>query len=185
MVLLHSEKTKSGAPAPDFKLKSVDGKIYSLDSFKDKRVLIVMFICNHCPYVQAVENRIIQLARYFENKSVQFAGICSNDPTDYPDDRPEKLKERWLKKDYRFPYLIDESQDAARAYGAVCTPEFYVFDEKRKLIYRGQLDDNWKEPDKVTREDLKQAVEALLSGKAPLQDQKPSMGCSIKWKKAG
>lgn len=183
MALLHSEKTKPGAPAAPFKLKSADGKIYSLDSFKDKDVLLVMFICNHCPYVQAVEDRILKLARAFENKSVQFVGICSNDTTDYPDDRPEKLKERWLKKNYGFPYLIDEGQDVARSYGAVCTPEFYVFDGNRKLAYHGRFDNNWKEPDKVTREDLKEAIEGLLKGQAPSGDQTPSMGCSIKWKR--
>ena len=182
MVLLHSEKISLGTQAPDFNLKGVDGKKYSLASFQDKKVLVLMFICNHCPYVQAIEDRIIQLQRDYAAKSVQLIGICSNDPTDYPDDSPANLKKRWQEKDYRFPYLVDETQEVAKAYGAVCTPEFYVLDSARKLAYHGQLDNNWKEPQKVTRQDLRQAVDALLAGKKP-SEQVPSMGCSIKWKK--
>ncbi len=183
MVLLPSAKKQLGMPAPDFNLKAVDGKTYSLASFADKKVLVLMFICNHCPYVQAIEDRILRLQRDYANQSVQLVGICSNDPTDYPDDLPENLKKRWQKKDYHFPYLIDETQDVARAYGAVCTPDLYVFDERRQLAYHGQLDNNWKEPGKVTRHDLREAVETLLVGKKPSADQTPSMGCSIKWKK--
>ncbi len=183
MVLLHSEKKPEGFTAPDFNLLSVDGKRYSLASFKDKKVLVIMFICAHCPYVQAIEDRIIQLHREHEALSVQLVAICANDPTDYPDDSPANLKKRWHEKDYRFPYLIDETQDVARAYGAVCTPDLFVFDDKRKLAYHGQLDDNWKEHHRVKRRDLKEAIDALLKGQKPSQDQTPSMGCSIKWKK--
>jgi len=183
MVLLHSEKTRLGTPAPGFHLTGVDGKIYSLDGLKDKKALLVMFICSHCPYVQAVEDRILELERNYSGQGVQLIGICSNDPTDYPDDSPENLKKRWQEKNYRFPYLIDESQDVARAYGAVCTPEFYLYDEKRLLVYHGQLDDNWKEPGKVKRRDLKEAIDLLLKGEKPAAQQTPSMGCSIKWKK--
>ena len=183
MVLLHSEKKKIGAPAPDFQLKGVDGKLYSLESFRDKKVLVVMFICNHCPYVQAIEDRILQLQRDYAAQSVQLVGICSNDPTDYPEDSPANLKKRWQEKDYRFPYLIDETQDVARAYGAVCTPDLYAYDAERKLAYHGRFDDNWQNPRKVSRQDLREALDALLSGKRPSQDQVPSMGCSIKWRK--
>ena len=183
MVLLHSEKTKLGSPALDFSLKGVDQKPYSLASFSDKKVLVVMFICNHCPYVQAIEDRIIQLQRDYSKKSIQLVGICSNDPTEYPDDAPQSLKTRWQEKDYRFPYLIDETQDVARAYGAVCTPDIFVYDSGRKLAYRGQLDDNWKEPEKVTRHDLREVIDLLLNGSKPPAKQTPSMGCSIKWKK--
>ena len=183
MVLLHSEKRKLGGTAPDFSLKGVDGNDYSLADFADKKVLAVMFLCNHCPYVQAIEDRLIQLQRHFVGKSVQLVGICSNDPTDYPDDSPENLKKRWLAKDYRFPYLVDESQEVARAYGAVCTPDLYVYDSERKLAYHGRMDDDWQNPGKVKRQDLKEAVEALLAGKRPSQEQMSSMGCSIKWKK--
>jgi peroxiredoxin len=183
MVLLNSERIRLGSPAPDFNLKGVDGSSYSLASFDGKKALVVMFICNHCPYVQAIEDRLIELHRDYKDRGVGFAGICSNDPTDYPDDSPENLKKRWLAKQYGFPYLIDDSQEVARAYGAVCTPDLYVYDASRKLAYHGQLDNSWKDPSKVTRQDLRLALEALLNGKAACPDQTPSMGCSIKWRK--
>lgn len=182
MALLYSEKKKE-MKAPDFTLPGVDGKTYRLSEFKQE-VIVVLFICNHCPYVQAIEDRMIQLARDYASKSVQFMGICSNDPTDYPQDRPEALKKRWREKNYGFPYLIDETQESARAYGAVCTPDLFVFDKDRNLAYHGQLDDNWKEPSKVTHHDMRDALDALLAGKQPSQNQTPSMGCSIKWKKS-
>jgi len=183
MSLLKSDKRALGSPAPDFDLMGVDGERYSLSSFGKKHVLVIMFICNHCPYVQAIEDRFIALQRTFESEPVQLIGICSNDPTDYPDDSPESLKKQWQQKEYRFPYLIDDSQETAKAFGAVCTPDIFVYNEKRQLAYHGQLDDNWQHPEKVTREDLKIAIEALLSGKALASSQVPSMGCSIKWKK--
>ena len=183
MVLLNSEKSPLGTAAPDFHLKSVDGKSYSLASFKNQKLLLIMFICNHCPYVQAVEDRILQLHRDYASKGVQCVGICSNDPTDYPDDSPANLLKRWKEKNYGFPYLIDETQDVAKTYSAVCTPEFYLYDAQHKLAYHGQLDNSWKESAKVTRQDLKNAIDLLLAGKRPSSDQTPSMGCSIKWKK--
>ncbi len=183
MVLLHSEIKKLGGTLPDFELAGVDGRSYSSETFKDKKVLVVMFICNHCPYVQAVEDRLIQLQRDYASKSVQLIGICANDPTDYPDDAPQSLARRAKEKDYRFPYLVDENQEVAKRFGAVCTPEFYVYGPDRRLAYHGQLDDNWKEPSKVSRRDLREAVDSLLAGDAPSQEQTPSMGCSIKWKK--
>jgi hypothetical protein len=115
---------------------------------------------------------------------VQWVGICANDPTDYPDDSKENLLKRWKAKVYGFPYLMDETQAVARAYGAVCTPEFYVYDQSRSLRYHGQLDNNWKEPSQVTRQDLREALDQLLAGKLPSKEQTPSMGCSIKWRKA-
>ena len=183
MVLLQSQKKELGTPAHDFSLKGVDGKNYTLASFANKKVLVIMFICNHCPYVKAIEERVIQFQRDSATQGVQLVGICSNDPTDYPDDTPENLKKRWLAKNYGFPYLIDESQQVARDYGAVCTPEFYVFDSGRKLAYHGQLDDNWKDPSQVKRRDLREALDALLAGKTSSAEQVSSMGCSIKWKK--
>lgn len=183
MVLLHSEKKALGTPAPDFSLTSVDSKRYSLKDFQSKKILAVLFICNHCPYVQAVEDRILSLRRRFEKQSVQLVGICSNDPTDYPDDKPENLLKRWQTKEYGFPYLVDESQDVARIFGAVCTPDIFVYDDKRLLAYHGRIDDNWQDAKKVTREELKEAIEALWAGKKPSSQQNPSMGCSIKWKK--
>lgn len=184
MVLLHSEKTRLGTPAPDFSLASVDAKKYTLASFVGKKALVIMFICNHCPYVKAIEDRIIQLERDYSVKGVQLVGICSNDPTDYPDDSPANLKKRWQEKDYRFPYLLDESQAVAKSYGAVCTPDIFVYDEKQLLAYRGQLDNNWQEPSKVTRHDLREALDELLAGRKPASVQNPSMGCSIKWRKS-
>ena len=183
MVLLNSENTPLGTRASPFHLKSVDGKKYSIDDFKDKKALVVMFICAHCPYVQAVEDRIVQLRKDYEGKSVQLVGICSNDPTDYPDDRPENLRKRAEAKGYGFPYLVDETQDVAKAYGAVCTPDIYVYGPDRKLAYHGRIDDNWKEPHKVTKHDLKEAIDLILACKQPPPSQMPSMGCSIKWKK--
>ena len=182
-MLLKSTDIKLGTPAPDFSLPSVEGKVYSLKDFRYAKGLVVMFICNHCPYVQAIEDRYIALARAYREKDVAFVGICSNDPTDYPDDRPEKLKERWEKKRYGFPYLIDESQEVAKAYEAVCTPDIYLFDNEQTLFYHGRLDDNWQNEWGVKRHDLALALDLLLSGKAPPLEQHPSMGCSIKWKK--
>ena len=181
-MLLHSEKKRLGESARDFTLLGVDGKTYSLNSFASKKVWVLMFICNHCPYVQAIEDRIIQLQRDTADKGVQLVGICSNDPTDYPDDRPENLKKRWMQKDYRFPYLLDDTQEVAKSYGAVCTPDIFVYDAARRLAYHGQLDDNWKEPKKVKRHDLREAIDRLLKGQSPDENQTPSMGCSIKWK---
>ena len=142
-----------------------------------------MFICAHCPYVVAVEDRIVQLRKDYEGRSVQLVGICANDPTDYPDDKPENLKKRAEQKGYGFPYLVDESQEIAKAYGAVCTPEFYVYGPERKLAYHGRLDDNWKEAQNVKKQELREARDLLLAGQTPPAAQMPSMGCSIKWKK--
>ncbi len=183
MALTESKQVALGTAAADFLLPAVDGKRYALADFADAKVLVVLFICNHCPYVQAVEERILSLAREFGPKGVQFVGICANDPTDYPDDSFANLKKRWREKKYGFPYLVDESQTTARAFQAVCTPDIFVYNAQRKLAYRGRIDDNWQNPNKVTRHELKEALQALLAGKAPSADQKPSIGCSIKWKR--
>ena len=184
MALTESRDLSLGTACPDFRLRSVDGKSFARDDFKEKPVLVVMFICNHCPYVQAVEDRIVQLRRDYEPRGVQLVGICSNDPTDYPDDRPERLLQRWREKGYGFPYLLDETQDVARAFNAVCTPDIYVFDADRRLAYHGRIDDNWQQPAKVKRRELAAAVDALLAGRAPEREQQPAIGCSIKWRKA-
>jgi peroxiredoxin len=183
MALTESRDLALGTPCPDFRLRSVDDRTVARDDFRDRQALVVMFICNHCPYVQAVEDRIIALGREYGPRGVQLVGICSNDPTDYPDDRPERLLARWRDKAYGFPYLIDETQDVARAFGAVCTPDLYVFDRERRLAYHGRLDDNWQQPGKVKRRDLAAALDALLEGRVPSRDQTHSIGCSIKWKK--
>jgi len=184
MALTENRDLPLGSPCPDFRLPSVDGKTYARDDFRDKPVLVVMFICNHCPYVQAVEARIIDLQRAYGARGVQLVGICANDPTDYPDDRPERLLARWREKGYGFPYLIDAAQDVARAFDAVCTPDIYVYGPDRRLAYHGRIDDSWQDPKKVTRRELAAALDALLAGQQPAREQLHSIGCSIKWRKA-
>jgi peroxiredoxin len=179
---VESAEPKLGAPCPDFRLPAVDGKSYARADFADAPVLVVMFICNHCPYVKAVEDRIIALQRRFGPRGVQLVGVCANDAASYPDDAFDQLAARWREKDYRFPYLHDESQEVARAFGAVCTPDIFVYDRERALSYRGRIDDSWKDPGKVTRHELADALEALLAGQRPSSEQRPSLGCSIKWR---
>lgn len=181
MPLLHSNAPQIGAACPDFSLTSVDDKNYSLCDFSSSKALLVAFICNHCPYVRAIEDRLIALAHSFSTRDLQVVGICSNDAKNYPDDGKLPLRKRAEEKDYRFPYLLDEDQSIARAFDAVCTPDLYLYDHHRKLYYHGQLDDNWQHADQVTHQFLKDAVHGILRGDAPPQDQKPSMGCSIKW----
>ncbi len=183
MALLYTPEAEQGSLIPDFKLPSVDGKTYSVADFKGQKALVIMFICNHCPYVQAVEDRILALAKEYSNRQVSFVGICANDPHDYPEDSPAELKKRWNEKNYGFPYLIDEDQSVARAFGAVCTPDIFVYDQNRKLAYRGRLDDSWKNPSLVKRRELNEALAAIVSGGTVNPQQNPSMGCSIKWKK--
>jgi peroxiredoxin len=183
MALTESRDLPLGTPCPEFSLPSIDGKTFGRDDCRDAKVLVVMFLCNHCPYVQAVEDRIIQLQRDYAARGVQLVGICSNDPTDYPDDRPERLLARWREKRYGFPYLIDASQDVARAFHAVCTPDVFVFDAARRLAYHGRIDDNWKDAAKVARHDLRAALDALLTEQAPAREQTHSIGCSIKWRR--
>ena len=183
---VESSQPELGSACPDFRLPAVDGKSYGRDDFAASPVLVVMFICNHCPYVKAVEDRLIALQREFaaggRAPDVQLVGICANDAASYPDDAFDKLRERWEAKEYGFPYLHDESQAVARAFGAVCTPDIFVYDGQRQLAYRGRIDDSWKDPGKVTRRELHQAVTALVGGQRPPADQKPSLGCSIKWR---
>ena len=171
-----------GAPCPDFHLPAVDGKSYARADFAARPVLVVMFICNHCPYVKAVEGRLIALHREFEGKGVQLVAICSNDAETYPDDAFDKLAARWREKEYGFPYLHDEAQDVARAFGAVCTPDIFVYDRDRRLAYRGRIDDSWKDETRVVRRELAEALEALVAGGKPAPEQWLSMGCSIKWR---
>lgn len=182
MALLESQAITLGSPCPDFRLPSVEGGVLGRDDFKDKKTLVVMFICRHCPYVVAVEERIVELRREYAGRGVQFVGICSNDPTDYPEDAPASLAERAREMDYGFPYLVDETQQVARAFDAVCTPDLYVYDAERRLAYHGRIDDSWKDAEQVTRRELAVALDRLLAGEAPEAEQQPSMGCSIKWK---
>lgn len=179
---IYSVEQKIGRKCPDFELPSVDGKRFSLVSFESSKALLVAFICRHCPYVRAIEDRLIALSKSFAVSDLQVVGICSNDAVSYSEDAPEKLLERWREKSYGFPYLVDETQAVAKAFDAVCTPDLFLFDAGRRLYYHGRLDDNWKQPEAVTKHDLKNAIDSLLRGKQPPKEQLPSMGCSIKWR---
>ena len=173
---------KIGSTAPGFNLPGVDDKKYSLDSFKDSKALIVIFSCNHCPYVQAYEDRIINLQNDYKDKGVSVVAINSNDITNYPEDSFDHMIERAKKKGFNFPYLRDEDQKIATAYGATHTPETFLFDEKRKLVYHGKIDDNWREPEKVVNSYLSSAVDELLDDKKISIPETFSIGCTIKWK---
>ncbi len=169
-----------GGKAPDFSLPGVDGKTYSLASFKDEPVLVVAFWCNHCPYVQAWEDRTVATQRDYAAKGVAFVAINPNETEGYPEDDVSHMIERSRTKGYNFPYLRDETQKVAEAYGGVCTPDFFVFDRDRRLRYRGKLDDS-RDPNGVSRRHLREALDALLAGKEPPAPFVPPMGCSIKW----
>lgn len=181
MALTYTPAGETGSLLPKFELPTVDGKIFSSKDTEGAKATVIMFICNHCPYVQAIEDRMIKLAQEWREKNVQFVGICSNDPTDYPEDKPEELLKRWRDKNYGFPYLIDESQNVAKAFGAVCTPDIFVY-AQNKLFYRGRFDDSWRDPQKVKKQELHEALKAITSGQIAPSPQNPSMGCSIKWK---
>ena len=182
MALLHSTKIPLGTLAHDFELPGVDGKTYTLNSFANQKILVLIFMCNHCPYVKAVLQRLIDLQNFFSGRGIQLIGINSNDATRYPDDSFDNMKAVAQARDISFPYLFDETQETAKVYGAVCTPDLYVYGEGRKLLYRGRIDDNWEHPEQVTRQDLKLALEDILAGRPVPNEQIPSMGCSIKWK---
>ncbi|MFM7132742.1 MAG: thioredoxin family protein [Planctomycetota bacterium] len=184
MALLASAAPEIGLACPDFDLPSVDGGRFRRDDFAERPVLAVLFLCNHCPYVKAIEDRVVALAHEYGPRGAAMVGICSNDAADYPDDAPARLLERWRAKGYGFPYLVDASQDVARAFGAVCTPDIFVYDRARKLAYHGRVDDSWKDPAKVTSRELAAALDALLAGGRPSADQLPTLGCSIKWRRA-
>jgi peroxiredoxin len=170
-----------GQSAYDFQLPGVDGKTYSLKDFADKPVLVLFFWCNHCPYVKAYEDRVIQLANEFKDR-VAFVAINSNDPTQYPEDSFENMKRIAQEKNYPFPYLFDETQSVARAYKASRTPEFFVFDEERDLKYHGRFDDNWEHPNQVRHEYVRDAIRSLLENDIPHVSHVPPVGCTIKWK---
>ncbi|MFQ5803369.1 MAG: thioredoxin family protein [Candidatus Methylomirabilales bacterium] len=172
-----------GAKAPDFSLPNIDGKIISLKDFADAPTLLVMFICNHCPYVQHLREHLAQLVKEYQTKGVAVVGINSNDVKRYPDDAPDKMTEAAKRYGFTFPYLLDESQEVAKAYRAACTPDFFLLDKQRKLIYRGQYDDSRPNNDiPVTGKDLRTALDASLADRPIPQDQVPSLGCGIKWK---
>jgi peroxiredoxin len=173
-----------GTVAPPFALRDVvSGQVYSLDSFAGKTALLVMFICRHCPYVVHVEQEIAKIGRDYTDTGLGIIGISSNDPAQYPEDAPPRLKEMAERLAFNFPFCFDETQDVAKAYRAACTPDFYLFDQERRLVYRGQLDDSRPGSNKpVTGRDLRAAIDAVLGGKPVDGKQKASIGCSIKWK---
>jgi len=183
MALTYSKGMAKGTKAPDFNLPGTDGRNYTLESFREAKALIVLFTCNHCPYARACEDRFIALQNDYATKGVRIVAINSNDAATYPDDSFANMKIRTKEKSYPFPYLCDETQKVARAYDAACTPDIFLFDAARKLVYNGRLDDNWQEPTKVTKQELREAIDCTLAGKAVPFEPKPSMGCNIKWKK--
>jgi peroxiredoxin len=171
-----------GRPAPDFRLKGVDGKTWTLNEVRGNNGLLVMFICNHCPYVKAVRDRIIRDARELKDLGINSVAIMSNDPTDYAEDSFDNMKTVAQELKFPFPYLYDESQGVAKAYGAVCTPDFFGYNKDLELQYRGRLDESRKDPVPDARRDLFEAMKQVAqTGQGP-KDQIPSMGCSIKWK---
>lgn len=172
-----------GTSAPPFSLPDVaSGSLVSLDSFKHKQALLVMFICNHCPFVVHVREHLAQLGRDYRDADIGIVAISSNDAKNYPADAPDKLRDMAEEFDFSFPLCYDESQIVAKAYSATCTPDFFLFDQDRKLVYRGQLDDSRPGNDiPVTGADLRAAIDAVLAGKPVPEEQKPSMGCNIKW----
>lgn len=170
-----------GLSCPEFTLPAVDGKTYALKDFPLGTPLVVMFICNHCPYVKAIEDRLITLGRDLQKLNVPMLAICSNDEAANEEDRFENLKKRWQEKHYGFPYLHDKTQEVAKKFGALCTPDFFVYDKNHKLAYRGRLDNSWKDAGQVTQRELFEAVQLLAEGQPAPQQQTPSMGCSIKW----
>lgn len=174
-----------GTSAPDFTLPdTISGKIVSLNDIKSSTATLIMFICNHCPYVKHINKELVRLYTDYSPKGVSFVAISPNDITAYPEDSPERMKEVANEIGYKFPYLYDESQSTAKAYQAACTPDFYIFDKDMKLVYRGQLDDSRPGNEKpVTGRDIRNALDNILNGLPVNQKQIPSIGCSIKWKK--
>lgn len=171
-----------GAPAPAFTLTGIDGKTYSLSALSaGKKAVVLNFTCNHCPYAKAYEDRFIALARDYSPRGIAFAAINANDAATYPEDSFEKMKERAAARGFNFPYLHDETQQVARAYGAVCTPHIFIVVDG-KIAYEGRIDDNWKDPAAATRHDLRDAIESILAGRPIPHPNTNPMGCSIKWK---
>ncbi len=183
MVAVNSTMLPLGTVAPDFRLRDTEGRWVSLRDFKGASALVVIFMCNHCPYVKHIRSGLAQFARDYRSKGVAIVGINSNDAVNYPADSPAGMAEEVKAAGYSFPYLFDEMQDVAKAYHAACTPDIYLFDRDQRLVYRGQFDDS--RPGNglpVTGKDLRAACEAVLAGKAVPERQKPSIGCNIKWK---
>jgi peroxiredoxin len=184
MARTESTMLELGTPAPDFQLPDVtSGETITPDRFKDKKALLVMFICRHCPYVKHVQGGLAQLGRDYADRSLGIVAISSNDATAYPEDAPNGMREMASELGFNFPVCYDESQDMAQAYSAACTPDYFLFDHSRHLVYRGQFDDS--RPSNgipVTGRDLRAAIDATLEGRPVSSNQRPSIGCNIKWR---
>lgn len=179
---MQENKLKIDSAIPGFSLTGADDKTYSLNDFSNKKILIVIFSCNHCPYVQAYEERIIALQNEFGKDGVQIIAINSNDDVKYPDDSFVEMKKRGSTRGFNFPYLRDEKQEVAKAFGATHTPQVFLFDKNRKLKYEGKIDDNWQEPEKVKSNYLRDAIQQVLNNEVVSVPETFSIGCTIKWK---
>lgn len=172
-----------GEKAPDFMLRGTDGMPHTLDEFKGTKALVVVFSCNHCPYVKAYEDRMVAVQADYAAKGARLVAINSNDATDYPEDDLAHMVKRAKEKGFNFPYLRDDTQEAAKAYGATHTPHIFVFDAEQKLAYTGKIDDNWEHPEQVAAQYLRDALDDLVAGKPPRVPETHAIGCTIKWKK--
>lgn len=182
MVKTASTMLPLGTKAPDFSLVNVDGRTVSLSDFEDSPALLVMFLCNHCPFVKHLAPALAEFAHEYQQKGAAIVGINSNDAAKYPEDSPERMVHEVEERGYTFPYLFDESQEVAKAYHAACTPDFFLFDKHHRLVYRGQFDGSRPNSDiPVTGQDLRQALDAVLAGKPVATEQRASIGCNIKW----
>ena len=183
MAMTASTMLALGTKAPDFSLPDPAGESVSLSDFADSKALVVVFMCNHCPFVKHIIDDFAALVKQYQSQGVSFVGINSNDVDSYPQDRPEKMAEAARRRSFTFPYLYDATQEVAKSYHAACTPDFFVFDDGRALVYRGQMDDSRPGNDvPVTGADLRAALDAVLRSEPVPQEQRPSMGCNIKWK---
>jgi thiol-disulfide isomerase/thioredoxin len=184
MALTPSTMPVLGITAPDFSLPdTVSGKTLSLNELKSDKATVIMFICNHCPFVKHVQKELVKLSNDYIPKGISFIAVSSNDVGSHPEDSPERMKQLAREAGYPFPYLYDEDQSVAKKYQAVCTPDFFIYDQNLKLVYRGQLDDSRPSSNMpVTGKDIREALNCILSGKPIPQEQKPSIGCNIKWK---
>lgn len=174
-----------GSKAPDFTLlDTITNRMMSLNELASPTATVIMFICNHCPYVKLIQRKMVEIATQYQQRGIKFIAISSNDAVNYPADSPEKMHEEAAAHHYTFPYLYDETQEIARAYMAACTPDFYIFDKKLHCVYRGRFDNATPGNQRpVTGNDLSTALDEILEGRAVSQDQKPSVGCNIKWKR--
>jgi peroxiredoxin len=183
MPMTPSTMLQLGTSLPSFRLPDVNGRLISSTQFPESPGLLVVFICPHCPVVRHIRTEFARFAREYQEKGLPIVAINSNDSTAFPDDSPEGMRKEIAQAGYPFPYLIDESQDVAKAFHAACTPDFFLFDRNRKLVYRGQFDDSRpKNPVPITGSDIRAATDAVLQGRTPSSNQRPSIGCNIKWK---